>query len=391
MNISSKKIGIVSLVYGSNNYGGILQGYALAKACQKLGYDAKQISIEFSKTTEQLKNSKEKDLFTRFIKKKTGLKKRFSKYVYYHLLDGNKRGSKFNSFYEYNIPHTEKVYSISNINETNELFDSFICGSDVIWQQNNPGMIKDIYYLGFVENEKRKIAYAPSFGKNFIPKENYSRTRELLSRFDALSVREESGKKILAELGLDSKLVLDPTLLISKDDWLQLCSHGDYFEKKQHYAFAYLLGEIPQNRKSITSYCKKANLKLITIPYGINRFRSMDFSFGDQQILNADPIAFLNLIRNADIFFTDSFHGIVFSSIFNVKYWAFPRNKSQHVNSLNTRLENIVELLGTKDRYIKADDLYSKNDESINWSQVNRNMATAINNSKEYLKNALSE
>ena len=55
MNISSKKIGIVSLVYGSNNYGGILQGYALAKACQKLGYDAKQISIEFSKTTEQRK------------------------------------------------------------------------------------------------------------------------------------------------------------------------------------------------------------------------------------------------------------------------------------------------------------------------------------------------
>ena len=386
---TSKKIGIVSIVYGNNNYGGMLQGYALVKACQLLGYDAKQIAIDISKTTLKKKTANRKSIPKVFRHKFIGLERRANTYIFYNFLRGNQRDQVFSNFFEKYIPHTTKVYTSVNIHETNDLFDTFICGSDVIWQQSEPGRIIELYYLSFVDKAKKKIAYAPSFGKSSIPKDNFDITRNLLSNFDFLSVREKSGKGILSELGFESKIVQDPTILLTKDEWISLCKHGDYYEKKQKYAFAYMLGDVSENRRAITAYCKEQNIELITIPYGINRFQFGEMNFGDRQIMKADPIAWLNLIRNADIFFTDSFHGIAFSSLFNTNYWAFRRNYEKKVDSLNTRLDNITELLGTKDRYIYADDLEYTNTELIDWYDVNKNMEAAALNSKLFLKTAL--
>lgn len=421
------KVAIISMVYHNYNYGGMLQGYAMAQALQNLGVEAEQVRLDQRKLPDEVM--------------KAGRVKRTAYSVMYKLRKGhilrravnrvrNRREKRlrqqckeqpffqermraFEDFYRKQVPHTEREYGSSELAALNEIFDAFVCGSDVIWHQDSYFTPWE-YYLAFVSGEKPRIAYAPSFGSNSIPRENYVRTREVLEPFCALSVREESGRRIVREAsGLEAMVVVDPTMLLTAEEWdrvaispvkrnavKRVVSTSASAPKTaanaeeaaaEKYAFAYLLGVNPQIHAAITRYCREKGLHLITVPYGSGILDSREQVFGDEQVLSASPGEWIGLIRDAEIVFTDSFHGAVFSSIYETDFYAFRRHAETDRNSLNTRVENLVEKLGIPERLIAPEALRSTNEKPIDWKAVNARRAAWVGESREYLMKAVNE
>lgn len=280
-----------------------------------------------------------------------------------------------------------------------------IVGSDVVWQQSR-GCIRKSRFLYFDYKQEPqnvvRIAYAASFGINFIPKENVKILKKSLSSFKAVSVREKSALELLESIGLKNAVhVCDPTLLLSRDQWIKIekepCFQGSTMNKK--YCFAYLLGQDENQRKAITNFCKKEGLLLITIPY-INGYIKSEFTsgptgsfldcFGDIQIMDCSPQKWIWLIHHAEYVITDSFHGLVFSTIFDIKFITLKRAWKF---DMNVRLSDYLDLLGERDKYFEINEISDlDNLKNLTWDyeKIHKNMDAFILKSKDYLKKALS-
>lgn len=404
------RVAIVSMVYHNYNYGGMLQGYAMAQALQGCGVEAEQVRLDQTKLPNELINATRVRRMAYFVMLKLGnghilrravnrIMKRSEKRLRQQCKAQpffQERMQAFEDFYSKQVPHTEREYGVSELSDLNDTFDAFVCGSDVIWQQN-ANFTPWEYYLDFVSAEKPRIAYASSFGLSSIPRENYTRTKEQLELFCALSVREESGRRIVREVsGLEAMVVVDPTMLLTAKEWNRVAippiNRGETKPmQSEKYAFAYLLGVNPQIHAAITKYCGEKGLHLITVPYGSGILDTREQDFGDEQILSASPGEWIGLIRDAEIVFTDSFHGAVFSSIYETDFYVFCRYAETDRNSLNTRVENLVEKLGIPERLITPEALRSTNETPIDWETVNARRTAWAKESREYLMKAVKE
>lgn len=300
-----------------------------------------------------------------------------------------------------------------------------IVGSDVVWQQNR-GCIRKAKFLYFDRKQEPqnivRVAYAASFGNNFIPKENVKIITKCLSDFKAISVREKSAVDLLESVGLENVVhVCDPTLLLSKEQWIEIerepCFQGSLARDisiqnlSKNYCFAYLLGQDENQRKAIIDFCKRKGLWLVTVPYikgyiknGVNSKVSQTIPgytqnssesaldcFGDIQIVDCSPQEWIWLIHHADYVMTDSFHGLVFSTIFNIKFITLKRAGKI---DMNIRLSDYLDLLGEKDKCLGTDEMYDLDKlDLLTWDyeKIHNKMDAFIMRSKNYLKIALSD
>lgn len=299
-----------------------------------------------------------------------------------------KRIQAYDAFFREWIPHSKKIYSPTDSQVLNAEYDAFVCGSDVIWSQDIHH-IPRTYYLAFATDDKPKIAYAPSFGRNTIPRNHYEETGMLLSRFNALSVREESGRQIIRDAaGLDASVVADPTMLLGADEWDQVAITPSTDNTK--YAFAYLLGVNKRVYQAIEEYCRNRDLKLVVIPYGDGVLDPWERDFGDEQILSASPGEWIGLIRDAEVVFTDSFHGTVFSAIYEKNFYVFRRYADSDRESMNTRVENLLDKLGITQRLVLPEELNQIQYEDIAWNEVRQRKDAFVDESMRYLKAAVT-
>ena len=317
------KIGIVTIFYNNYNYGANLQAFALNRICNNFGVETKTIVYcDCGRLHALLSNLKQSliGLFHwNFTTRKMCIKK-----------------------FQRLIPKTKKYY-LNTIKKANNQFDTFIVGSDQVW---NPNYLNTFYDLSFVNDDNAKVSYAASLGKLSFSKKDEERYSGFLADYSLISVREEAAQKLLTRLvNKNIELVLDPTLLLCSEEWLSICSPRRVVED---YLFCYFLNDNELHRKLAIEFAAIKHLKIVTIPDLSYSYRECDKGFGDFRLYNVGPSDFLSLIKHSSFVFTDSFHATVFSLIFNKQFIVFDDFKS----STGSRIETLSSLFHTSERYI---------------------------------------
>ena len=377
-----KDIAILTKYYKNYNYGGVLQGYALKRVLEEKGYTVDIISYNVGKN----KNPIYKSIFEQG--KQYGLKSATSKifekvvgklkFFISDILDT--RIIKFEEFMTYDT----KEYNDSNLSELNNNYDVFISGSDQVW---NPNAVRKLFLQGFVKSGKKKISYAASIGRNNLYRKETEILVSYLKSFNYLSVREKTAKKILQEyIDTEIEVVLDPTILLEKEQWDFISSKPIY---NRPYALFYFFSDSKKIRKKIIDFCKEKNIDLIMIPYANQQFNFFDKKGPGIRINNVGPKEFVSAIKNADYVFTDSFHGAAFSIIYEKQFFIFERNKKEHV-SMNSRLYDLLDNFDLNSRLVTIEEIDKINrKKEIDYNEVNKKKKELKRKSLDFLDKSL--
>lgn len=325
-----KKVGILT-INDYTNYGNRLQNYAAQEVITSLGF--KVVTLVHNRQNQvtvknSLKYKVNKMINLSNTEKITLLKSKYNNFRYKRL-----RQKKIINFKDFtNKFITESHFSISKRNiqqEDIKEFDYFVTGSDQVW---NPtfGFGTGIDFLEFAPLEKR-IAYAPSFGISKLPHENMEFFKEQISKMNWLSVREEAGAAIIKELtGRESKVIVDPTLMLTKAEWLSVSEASPVKPAKKYLLTYFLGGQSKQRYKEITKIATEKNLKIVNLA-----------DLGNMKYYTVNPSEFIDFINSAEIFCTDSFHGVVFSIILEKPFIIFDREGNGP--KMNSRIETLLK------------------------------------------------
>lgn len=392
-----KKIGIITHYYRSINYGGNLQAYALCEILLKKKYEAEQICFPFEPRLTAKRDFKllcSKGFFYVFKRILRRVKhmlvnpiiiRRKRREEQKHQVMKN-RTVAFSNFNQNLIPHSEEVYHSENICDCVNNYDVFIVGSDQVW---NMDWYNSAYFLDFVPSTKTKISYAASIAKDSLTDEQKEIFRKSLKDYKAVSVREKSAEKLLEGFSpVEVQTVLDPTLLLTREDWDEVCSERVISEK---YVFCYFLGENKQARKLAEKFARLHKLKLVALPH-TGGIRLMDRKFGDERLYDVSPQQFISLIKHAEYVFTDSFHAVVFSNIYQKQYFVFNRSKKGEMGS---RIVDITELFHQKERFCagkeKENIEYVTSLLDIDYTKENKDFEKLKKESIEFLEKNLKD
>lgn len=376
-----KKVAIVTL-YGNINHGNKLQNYALKKSLESIGCDVETLIINNPRQSQS--GSRHLLLKSPKLFCKTMIRKTLS-YIKVNLQTGGKslqeiRRIRAEIFERFSSEFFNKTsYSISQSDYHTEKikeFDYFVAGSDQVWNYGYlPIECLPLYFLDFAEQKKR-ISYAASFGISSISNEYHPLYKTMLNQMHSLSVREEAGAKIINDLtGREAYVHLDPTMLLTKEEWLKIAKPvKDNTEKK--YILTYFLGKITTDyKKYIQSLAKSKKLEIINLG-----------CIEENHNYNAGPCEFLDYINNAEIVITDSFHGTVFSILFEVPFVVLDRKDSSE--SMNSRLDTLLKLFRFESR--SYENLKAEKDAfEIDFSHTYDILSLERQRSMDYLKNAL--
>lgn len=331
----NKNIAILTF-HDAINYGAFLQCFALNKIISDLNYNVKVL------------NYKNKFFQTgysqRILNKKTSKEKILQIYhwvvkpIYtFNLVLKNHKFKKCQKKYL----KLSKLYFKNNIKNSNDEFDTFIVGSDQVWNYRISGF-DDTYFLNFVKDNNTRISYAASIGKKYLTGEEYYLLKENLPKFKAISVREKSTViEIKDKLNYDVRVVLDPTLLLGRDEWLKITPN---FNKKKKYIFIYLVQTPTYLLNVAFDYAKKNNLQV----YSFSKLRTKNKY---KLFVNKSPIDFLNFINSAEKIFTTSYHGILFSINFHKDFYY---ELSTAKINMNERIEDIMKNFKIEGREINS-------------------------------------
>lgn len=386
-----KKTALVTC-YFQPNYGSMLQAYATQQKLEELGIPNETINIEGFKDeihSAKIKYFKSRMFSIDVIKDKLGyLKLSVIKKINSELNSSiSKRNQKFKEFSEKYFNLSCKYKSIKELGEKSCEYSAFLVGSDQLWLPSN--IAADYYTLNFVSENVRRIAYATSFGVSELPAKQEKMAQEFLPKIDFLSVREQSGKKLIKDItGLDAKLVCDPTLLLSKSEWMKIVSTERFIKEK--YIFCYFLGNNKFSRECALKLKEKTGYKIVALQQ-LDMYIRSDEKFADYAPYNAGPAEFVNLIANAEYICTDSFHGTVFSIINNKTFFSFRRFVKKTSMSTNSRIDSLLNVLGITDRIIEDKKTFENRiKDTINYADVNVRLNDFRNESVDFLKGALS-
>ena len=332
----SKKVGIITQ-HRVVNYGSVLQTYALQEKIKDMGYECEVIDYYPERFTplgmlKRIKNKGEK-FQKSFLIRNAARAIIIPSYII--------RFRMFFKFLNDYIDMTPKTYkSEKELESENFDYDVYCTGSDQVWNYGWNERIEYPYYLAFAPESARKISYAASFGKSKLESDEVNETRRLLKRYDSISLRELSGVEIVDKLGIENSTnVLDPTLLLSGEDWRKISSRKF---TKDRYILIYNLNRNPR----IDAYAKELSIKTgLEVRY--LSYQLHEFYKNGKMFCNPPVEDFLALIDGADYVITDSFHATAFSLNFNKEFVIVYPGK------YSTRLQSILEILGLTNRVAK--------------------------------------
>ena len=237
------------------------------------------------------------------------------------------------------------------------------------------------------------MSYSTSLGVSAYPWYLRSSSRKAWKRFDFVSVREEAGLKIIKDIcGEDFpvELVIDPTYLISYEEWLQLIPEKRMNEKK--YVLSFILGNNKEQMMCAKRFAQAKGLELVSI-LSNESSADIDTTYPDRVVIGASPDEFVNYVRGAEYIFTDSFHGIAFSVINKKQFFSYyrKRRETQAKYSRNSRIDNILQLWQLQHRLITdyTIDWQSSGIKEIDYAKVDTLVGQMRNHSFEYLHKAL--
>lgn len=351
------RIGILTLPLHTN-YGGILQAYALQTVLERMGHEVCLIE------------KRRKPLRLPLWKAPLVYGKRIAKNIV---------GHPFPIFYEQKInkerhivqQYTDKfinryikrriVEDYSDINETD--FDAIVVGSDQVWRPKYFHEIEHAF-LDFTEGWNiKRIAYAASFGTDEweYSKWQTKKCKKLIKLFDIVSIREIFGIKLCREhFGVEAKQALDPTMLLTQEDYIRLLKNTNTFESKGNLLI-YILDETSQKTDLINKIVKEEGL----VPFNVNsKVGNPNVSLEERIQLPVEQ--WLRGFYDAKFVITDSFHACVFSILFNKPFLAIC-----NVDRGLSRFLSLLSMFGLEKRMITKCSCDTKSLESIDWNKIN--------------------
>ena len=340
-----KKIGVITF-HDYDNYGAILQSYALQKCLIDQGNDAEII-----------------DYSCPFIKHPFGLNslrtRGLAVYLYTAIghicyLPRRKKCNDFRKQIRYSRPVAE-----ADLPSVGKEYDCYISGSDQIWDYKLTNFDKT-YFLPFVDGGKKKYSYAASLGEHLPPPEYEAEYKKLLSDYDCILSREDYGAEaIRCLIGEKPAVVCDPTLLLSGEEWAGFCKTPS---GKGKYILVYQLGLSKKMVRAAKKIAKETGCRIEYVPFPLVGAVKCHIN------LSAGPAEWMGLIKNAEYVLTDSFHGVIFALLFNRPF--FMISKGQHVNR---RAEELLNKIGLSERII--DDSFSDINTPVDFSRANQVIA----------------
>jgi hypothetical protein len=286
----------------------------------------------------------------------------------------SKRKTKFKQFSK-EFLH-ERLTGLSSNKVPNgiaEWYDFFIVGSDQVWNPTFPEF-SELFFLTFVP-ERKRIAYAPSFGIAEIPAKFHISLHKWLNSIPNISVRENSGAEIIRQLtNKEVPVLLDPTLLLDATQWTIISKPVRNIPKRK-YILVYFLGEIGKKRmQAIKEYAKLNNYSVVVLN-----------SLRHPRYYSASPSELITLVSRCSLICTDSFHGTAFSIIFNKPFVVYDR-KGQY--SMSSRIKTILQTFQLENR--RAMELSDKSLLKIDYTTVTRILETERKKALSFFENSFT-
>lgn len=349
------RIGVMTFLH-NDNYGSILQAWALQHTLTQLGHDAVHLDYAPSRQ-EKLRNLLTSGNSPRLILE--GMRKKSAA--------GKMRGG-FDEFRQTHLRTTAPCHDRQALSAAAGDFDVLVCGSDQIW---SPVWLNPAYFLDF--SDRPKVAYAPSLGVKTLPaKRKQRRMARLIRGFSALSVREKEGAALLkAMTGLDAAVMPDPVMLVSGAQWQKLMAPNAV---KDSYILCYFIGDQPAYWETVRQTAEKTGCAVWVIPR-TDGARNAGYPLQE----DVPPQRWLSLIGNASHVVTDSFHGAAFSAILNTPCTIVRRYREDDPESKNSRIDQLLRTLGVSD--LEAPD----------WEAVNTALERHAEQARSWLRSAISQ
>lgn len=341
------KIGIIT-IQNVNNYGAELQCCALCRKLRSMGYDAEVINYLFGIHPNHIHAGEKR---TVSISLKQDIKVRLlpivqNLFCLFYQKNKKLRNKRFDEFHATYNRLTDMVYpSVQSLYEAIFDYDVLCIGSDQVWNYEK-GYSMEPFFASFDKKGTRKISYGSSIGLSKLSPEAENVFKKELSGFTSLSVREQQASDLLHKLlNKDVDVVLDPTLLLNSNEWLEVAKMEMCPNEK--YVLVYIVTIKPCNYvlEVARKVAKERGLKIVRIC----RDAYPEHSGNDvEEILTAGPSDFVGLFSRAEFVVTNSFHGTVFAINFSKPFYSVI--KSHH--STNSRLTSILEKLNLEHRIL---------------------------------------
>lgn len=351
MENSRKRVAIITR-HAISNYGSVLQAYALQRVVEDLGYECE--IIDYIRTDESYKK-----IADTLVKKSSWNRNPITRIIYKAIQSPEYiiMGRAFEKYRGKMLKITEKRYSsLDELKSDIPDSDIFCTGSDQVWGAIGNDAYDEAYFLSFVPDDKKKIAYAASFGKADLDCNNKD-ICNLLKKYDKITVRENSAVDLVKGFGIDEvEQVIDPTFLINSEEWSRLCTK----DIKEKYVLLYQLHSNSEMDEYAKKFAKEFGAQLIRITPLLHRIFK-----GGKAVYLPDIEEFLSYIKNASYMITDSFHGTAFAINFNIPFTEVLPNETK------TRNQSILELTGLTDRVLTSYDDFSLLNKEIDFTYAN--------------------
>ncbi len=379
-----KKIGIISY-FNYYNYGSMLQGYALQKYisgmssdvdCEIINYrnqatgkasKLELLKIRLKRITFYITHLKEIRIRARYATKMTI------------------RNAKFDSFLKDYTCVTDTLYRTKQqLKDKPPVYDLYVTGSDQTWSPKVSGGYQTTpMFLDFAIEGSRKAAYAPCVGVNSFTDVQKEFLKNKLEEYSLISCREVKGAKLLSDItGNDVPAVVDPTLLLTGDQWREVMNPSTV---KKPYIFCYFLGDRQYYRDFAYHLSQQTGLPVYYIPVNWK-----EYSDEDNRIWDAGPREFVGLIEGAEFVCTDSFHGVAFSSNLNKNFFAFVKHAGNANAGDNSRLFDYLDRIGLADRLLTTYDGNDIDITPIDYSFANKKLEEDRAKSFSYLEKLIA-
>lgn len=325
--------------YRGNNYGSVLQAYALPEVIRSLGYECEVLAYAPTKLEQWRLKILYHGVRATIEYKINERAMKHAKNGDHEVIDNLQVFDEFRKNYMHITVPCSDAASIYRICSEKAIF---ICGSDQIW---NPYNFNPAYFLNFVKDSKRKIAYAPSFGVEVLPNYSKKAIAKEVSTFAAVSVREKRGAELIKDLtGKEVKVAVDPTMLLSVDSWSSLLAER---KVEKPYLFCYFLSRNDAYFEAAKEIAQMYNLELKVLP-----MVAADFAKEETIKEPIGPREWLGLVKNASFVLTDSFHCTLFAIRFHRQFYVLQRFADGDKRGQNSRIKTLLNMTELNDRLL---------------------------------------
>ena len=355
------------------NYGSTLQAFALCKAIKGLGYDCEIIDYQYPNQFHKDNRNEKRDTWSEIL----FFLLRVRTFILYR---GKKQKRRFVSFWKEQIKTSSYYATRNEIFKNPPLYDVYMTGSDQVW---NPKCMKgdNVFFCDFV-SYKTKVSYASSFSSSQIPECYKDIYIKGLSSYSYIGVRENNGTKVVKDLiNKEATVVCDPTLLLNKEDYIELADKSEIKCKTPYilvYSLTYAYNPYPQMDNLIDNIKKQLNIPIIYL-----HVNSIDHYHLGSSITSAGPNEFLNLFMNATFVITSSFHGTAFALCFEKPFYTIVPSDSSN----DSRIISLLENVGAKERAISTNKrIVDKLPIDLDYAEISGKMSEIRQTSFKFLK-----